>query len=138
MGYSNCAAVGAAIHKKKSVLAIIGDGSLPMNLQELAWLKKYNIKLIIVNNQGYGIIRQTQKSFYNSNFLASDFKNKSSCLPSYNINKVLKSFDIKTFEVSDTNINERLITNFLKFKRSSAIILNTKYENEVFESEIIK
>lgn len=138
MGYSNCAAVGASIHKIKKVLAIIGDGSLPMNLQELAWFKKFKIKLVVVNNQGYGIIRQTQKNFYNSNFLASDFKNKFSSLPHYNIKKILNSFDIKTYEISDTNINKNLINNFLKYNSSSAIILNTKYENEVLESKIIK
>ena len=37
-----------------------------MNSQELAWCKKYNIKFIIIDNKGYGIIRQTQKQFYNS------------------------------------------------------------------------
>ena len=90
MGYSNCAAIGASINSNKKIFAIIGDGSLPMNSQELAWAKKYPIKLIVIDNKGYGIIRQTQRQFYSSNFLGSDFKNKKASMPSYDLKKNFK------------------------------------------------
>ena len=62
MGYANCGSVGAKISNKyKNVYCVIGDGSLPMNSQELAWLKKYPVKIILIDNKGYGIIRQTQR-----------------------------------------------------------------------------
>ena len=77
MGYANCGSVGAKISNKyKNVYCVIGDGSLPMNSQELAWLKKYPVKIILIDNKGYGIIRQTQRLFYKSKFLGSDFLNK--------------------------------------------------------------
>ena len=93
MGYANCAAIGASINKK-NIFCIIGDGSVPMNSQELSWLKNFNVKLIILDNKGYGIIRQTQRQFYNSNFIASDFKNNKSSMPKYEVGSILKSFNI--------------------------------------------
>jgi acetolactate synthase-1/2/3 large subunit len=45
------------------VYALIGDGSVPMNVQELETIKNYNIDVIIIvlNNQGYGLIKQQMK-----------------------------------------------------------------------------
>ena len=74
MGYANCASIGASI-KNKNVYCVIGDGSIPMNIQELAWLKYYKVKIIVLDNEGYGIIRQTQRAYYKSKFFGSDFKN---------------------------------------------------------------
>lgn len=57
------ASLGAAVLGK--TICITGDGSLQMNIQELATIKHYNlpIKLFVWNNGGYGLIRQTQKRF---------------------------------------------------------------------------
>ncbi len=54
----------AANHYRRTVV-ITGDGSLQMNLQELATIKHNNmpIKVIIFNNNGYLLIRQTQRNF---------------------------------------------------------------------------
>lgn len=127
MGYANCAGVGAALTKKKDIYVIIGDGSLPMNSQELAWLDKYKVKLIIIDNSGYGIIRQTQKQFYSSYFLASDFKNKHSKMPSFSVAKILTSFNVKHKIVKSGKIKESEINQFIKSKKSEAIILKTNY-----------
>ncbi len=65
MGYW-VAGIGAcaANHYGKTIV-ITGDGSLQMNLQELATIKYHNlpIKVIIFNNNGYLLIRQTQSNF---------------------------------------------------------------------------
>ena len=131
MGYSNCAAIGASINSNKKIFAIIGDGSLPMNSQELAWAKKYPIKLIVIDNKGYGIVRQTQRQFYSSNFLGSDFKNKKASMPSYDLKKILNSFDIPSKELNLNSLNNREINSFLKGKNSKALILKTNYGYEV-------
>ncbi len=57
------ASLGAAV--LGNTLCITGDGSLQMNIQELATIKHYNlpIKLFVWNNEGYGLIRATQKRF---------------------------------------------------------------------------
>ncbi len=66
MGYGFPAAVGAAIaNREKRVVAVSGDGSFQMNLQEMATAVKNNLPVIIlILNNGYlGMVRQWQKMF---------------------------------------------------------------------------
>ncbi len=65
MGYWAAAIGACAANQYRRTLVITGDGSLQMNLQELATIKHYNlpIKVIIFNNNGYLLIRQTQRNF---------------------------------------------------------------------------
>ena len=131
MGYANCAAVGAAIKSKKNIYVIIGDGSLPMNIQELSWCNKFIIKFIIIDNGGYGIIRQTQTDFYNSIYLGSDFKNSKSKLPNFSINKMLLSYNISFKSIQSEKINKKNINWLINNKKSSALILKTNYAARV-------
>lgn len=63
-------AIGAH-RKEKQLIAITGDGSAQMNIQELATLKynKIPIKLFIYNNNGYMLIRHNQHNYMNDRFL---------------------------------------------------------------------
>lgn len=63
-------AIGA-YEKGKNLIAIAGDGSTQMNIQEFATLKYYNIplKLFIYNNNGYMLIRHNQHNYMNDRFL---------------------------------------------------------------------
>jgi acetolactate synthase-1/2/3 large subunit len=75
MGYDLPAAIGVAIASKaKRVICITGDGSIMMNLQELQTIKHYNlpIKIIILNNNGYASIKQTQTSYFSDNISGVD------------------------------------------------------------------
>ena len=67
MGYGLPAAIGAAFGEPdREVICIEGDGSIQMNLQELQTVvyHKLPIKIIVLNNQGYHSIRQTQSGFF--------------------------------------------------------------------------
>lgn len=67
MGYGVPAAMGAQIANSESlVMCISGDASFMMNMQELATIKQYNlpIKIIILNNQYMGMVRQWQELIY--------------------------------------------------------------------------
>jgi acetolactate synthase-1/2/3 large subunit len=67
MGYDLPAAIGACIARgAKRVICLAGDGSLMMNLQELQTVVGYHlpIKVIVLNNQGYHSIRQTQEAYF--------------------------------------------------------------------------
>jgi acetolactate synthase I/II/III large subunit len=130
MGYANCASIGAAI-QNNNVFCVIGDGSVPMNIQEFAWLKRYKVKIIILDNQGYGIIRQTQRDYYKSKFYGSDFKNNSSKLPNFNLKKIIESYDIKTRIVNKNQLNGKIVNDFIKSKKSEAIIIKVDYSAEV-------
>ena len=72
MGYDLPAAIGACIALGgKRVICIAGDGSLMMNLQELQTLVGYNlpVKVIVINNNGYHSIRQTQQAYFSDNMI---------------------------------------------------------------------
>jgi acetolactate synthase-1/2/3 large subunit len=73
MGFALPAAIGAAIGSGKKVYCIDGDGGFQMNIQELLTVKKYNlpIEIIILNNSGYGIIKQFQDSYFGSKYVAT-------------------------------------------------------------------
>jgi len=73
MGFALPCAIGAAIGSGKKVYCIDGDGGFQMNIQELLTVKKYDlpIEIIILNNSGYGIIKQLQDSYFNSKYIAT-------------------------------------------------------------------
>ena len=67
MGYGLPAALGVAVCRKgERTICIEGDGSLMMNLQELQTViyNNLNLKIVILNNNGYHSIRQTQKNLF--------------------------------------------------------------------------
>ena len=66
MGYDLPAAIGLAVASKQEVYCVTGDGSIMMNLQELQTIvyNKLPIKIIVMENNGYGAIRQTCKNFF--------------------------------------------------------------------------
>ncbi len=75
MGYGFPAALGVAVSDNSHrTICIDGDGSVMMNLQELATVvhNKLNIKLIILNNNGYLSIRQTQRNLFKPPFIGID------------------------------------------------------------------
>ena len=74
MGFSLPAAIGSAAAGARKVVAISGDGSVQMNIQELQTLKHYHlpVKLFVWNNDGYLSIRATQRKFFNGRFIGTD------------------------------------------------------------------
>jgi acetolactate synthase-1/2/3 large subunit len=71
MGYGFPAAIGAKLGRPdKIVFDIAGDGSIQMNIQELATAVEYNVnvKVAILNNGYLGMVRQWQELFYNRRY----------------------------------------------------------------------
>lgn len=67
MGYGLPASLGVAVRRgKKRTICIEGDGSLQMNIQELqtVYQNKLNLKIVVLNNEGYHSIRQTQRNLF--------------------------------------------------------------------------
>ena len=70
------AAIGAALaNPHRKVICISGDGSIQMNIQELATLAdlSLNVSVLIMNNQHLGLVRQQQELFFGGNYIASRF-----------------------------------------------------------------
>ena len=100
MGYGMPSAIGVQMaFPNEKVICIAGDASVLMNIQELGTIAQYNvpIKVVIVNNQWQGMVRQWQESFYEERYSASDMH---SGMPDF-------IALAKSFGVSGTLINER-------------------------------
>lgn len=73
MGFALPASIGASIHSNKRVITIIGDGSFQINIQELHTISRLNlnIKIIIINNDSLGMIRQFQDTYFESRYIGT-------------------------------------------------------------------
>lgn len=77
MGFGFPAAIGAALAQpERTVVCFSGDGSLQMNIQEMATAAEegLNVKIILMNNQSLGLVYQQQNLFYGKRVMASKFK----------------------------------------------------------------
>ncbi len=89
MGYGFPAALGAQIgNRDKKVISISGDGSVQMNIQELATAVQQELPIIIaVFNNGYlGLVRQWQSLFYDKNYSGTCLRRTKSCPQECNTN----------------------------------------------------
>ena len=71
MGYGLPAAIGAKVAKPEAtVVCVSGDGSIMMNIQELATLNRYGIdvKILLLDNSALGLVRQWQEIFFEGNY----------------------------------------------------------------------
>ena len=77
MGFGLPAAMGAALTDRAArAVCFTGDGSLLMNIQELATLAELdlNVKIIVLDNAALGLVRQQQELFYGRRLIASMYQ----------------------------------------------------------------
>lgn len=100
MGYALPATIGAFLAGKKQVVAIIGDGSIMMNLQELQTISHNNIpiKILVINNDCYAVIRRRQQELFRRT-IGTDLQNGVSCP---NFKKVANCFGFEYKKINST------------------------------------
>ncbi len=77
MGFGFPAAIGAALAEpERTVVCFSGDGSLKMNIQEMATAaqENANVKIVLFNNQSLGLVHQQQNLFYGKRIMASRYE----------------------------------------------------------------
>ncbi len=112
MGYGFPAAIGAKIgNPSKEVIVIAGDGSIQMNIQELATLKTYNlaVKIIILNNQHLGMVRQWQELFYNRRYSGTVLKNP-------DFVKIARGYGIKGMKITKPSEFKKAVKDIVSYK----------------------
>lgn len=74
MGFALPAANGVATASDSATICVTGDGSLMTNVHDLAVASHYklNVKIFVLNNDGYLSIRNTQRDFFNGMFVGTD------------------------------------------------------------------
>ena len=112
MGYELPAAIGAWHAAKQTVVCLAGDGSIMMNLQELAIIggKQLPIKIVLINNQGYHSIRQTQENYFPENPVGCGAE---SGLPFPSFEYLCKGFDIHYSIINEELELENALSKFL-------------------------
>jgi acetolactate synthase-1/2/3 large subunit len=109
MGYGLPGAIGASFARDRGeVLCLNCDGGMMMNLQELQTMVHHElpIKLIIFNNDGYLMIKHTQKALFQGRYSGTDRKSGVSC-PDYA--RVATAFGIPSFAIRTWDDFDRVI-----------------------------
>ncbi len=99
LGWGLPAAAGISMSRDR-VLAVIGDGAFMYTLQSLWTIRRYNlpVKIIILNNGGYMILRSFAESYY------SDMKDRDFLQPRMDIPKIVEAFGIAA-RVADSELD---------------------------------
>ena len=101
MGFGLPAAIGAAIaNPEKKVVCISGDGSILMNLQELATLSELNLNVtvIVLENGVLGMVHQQQEYLFEKNYSASEFIKNPDLL------KISEGFGIESIDANSDSL----------------------------------
>jgi len=100
MGFGMPASIGAALAAPdRPVICFSGDGSIMMNIQDLATAMEYDIpiKIILTNNNALGLVRQQQDLFYGKRYFASDYSR------SVDFIKIADGFGINTHDLGTSS-----------------------------------
>jgi len=120
MGFGFPAAIGAQIAcPDKIVIDIAGDGSIQMNIQELATAvsNKLPIKIIILNNNYLGMVRQWQFLFYNKRYA---FTSLERAQPDFV--KIAEAYGAKGYKVSTVEEFDKIIKEVIEEKEKPVIL----------------
>jgi acetolactate synthase-1/2/3 large subunit len=123
MGFSLPASIGAQISNiNREVIVIIGDGSFQMVMNELITLyeNNLNVKIILIDNQSLGMVRDLQKNYYEETF-AVNFKSN----PDFS--KICDANNVTYFDLN----NELNINKFIKY--NSLCLGRIKQEDDFYE-----
>jgi acetolactate synthase-1/2/3 large subunit len=128
MGFALPAAIGAKVAKpEREVIAIIGDGSFQMNIQELATLAQEQIpvKIILLNNNFLGMVRQWQQLFFAKRYSFVDLKNP-------DFVAVSKGFFVDAEKVEERKALSKALDKLLASKKPTLLEIVVKKEHNVF------
>jgi len=124
MGFGLPAAVGAKVAKPdQHVVVFIGDGGFQMTMQELGTIQQYNIpvKIVILNNNFLGMVRQWQERFFDNRYSFVDIE-------SPDFMKIADAYGIKCKKVENREDLAAAVDEMLASE--TAFLLEVKVEKE--------
>nr|WP_301553653.1 biosynthetic-type acetolactate synthase large subunit [Desulfuribacillus alkaliarsenatis] len=113
MGYGLPACIGAQIGRPdRQTICITGDGSVQMNIQELATISEHQIplKVAILNNGALGMVRQWQEMFFQKRYSQTIFKGHPDFV------KLAEAYSIKAFRATTPEEAEQVIEQALAYE----------------------
>lgn len=114
MGYALPAAIGASLAcKDRLVLCICGDGGFQMSMMELATIAEnnVNVKILVLNNNSLGLVKELQQKKYNGREIAVEFTKN----PSFK--EIASAYGIKAKTITSMRGIDKVITEFLDGER---------------------
>ena len=131
MGFTLPAAIGVATAApEQTVIGITGEGSFMQNMQELETLvfHGYNIKLFVVENGGYFSIHQTQKRYFDGNYVGESV---ASGVSFTNLDKLAEAFGIPYFDLTTVKSCREGIPEILGFRGPALIRVQVTPDMEI-------
>jgi len=128
MGFGLPAAIGAKYGApERTVVAIIGDGGFQMTIQELGTIMQFGaaVKILILNNQFLGMVRQWQELFNDKRYSFVDIQ-------SPDFVQVAKGYHIAGSKVSKREELKTALATMLDHKESYLLEVMVSKENNVF------
>ena len=121
MGYGLPAAIGSCIgNGRKPMVAVESDGSLQLNIQELATMRSNNLPicLIVMNNRGYCSIRNTQKNYFKGRYVGTG-PEAGMMFPC--LEKIAEAYGIPYTRVTDPKALHELVSQALESKNPTIL-----------------
>ncbi|HMA67189.1 MAG TPA: thiamine pyrophosphate-dependent enzyme, partial [Desulfosalsimonadaceae bacterium] len=112
MGFGLPAAIGAQVGAPgELVVDIAGDGSIQMNIQEMATAMQYNlpVKVVILNNCFLGMVRQWQELFYEKRYACTKFQHTPDFV------KLAEAYGAKGLRAREPDAVERVLSEGLAY-----------------------
>lgn len=128
MGFALPAAIGAkmgAMHRE--VVAIIGDGGYQMTIQELGTIfqNKTPVKIVVLNNDHLGMVRQWQELFFESRYASTVMSNP-------DFVKIAEGYDIKSKRVKERKYLKETVQEMIACKEAYFLEVCVEKEHNVF------
>jgi acetolactate synthase-1/2/3 large subunit len=128
MGFGLPAAIGAKIAlPEKTVVTFLGDGGFQMTVQELGTMLHYKIpvKIIILNNNFLGMVRQWQEMFHDENYASTELVNPDFVM-------IAKAYSIASKKVTKREELKSSLTEMLEAKGAYLLEIVVEKEGKVF------
>jgi acetolactate synthase I/II/III large subunit len=128
MGFALPAALGAQLHNlSRQVICVVGDGGIQMTIQELGTIMqtKAPVKIILLNNNYLGMVRQWQQMFFDKRYSFTELKNP-------DFTKIAEAYDIRSSKVEEREDLSEAVAEMLLHEGPYFLEVVVEKEDNVF------
>ena len=128
MGFALPAAIGAKMGApKREVVAVIGDGGYQMTIQELGTIfqHKLPVKIVILNNDFLGMVRQWQEMFFDKRYASTEMVNP-------DFVSIAKAYFLDSEKVENRSDLEPAVKRMVESKKPYVLEISVEKEDNVF------
>jgi acetolactate synthase-1/2/3 large subunit len=128
MGFGVPAAMGVAFtNPDRPIVSVSGDGGFQMTIQELGTISQYKlpVKMILLNNQYLGMVRQWQQLFYDGRYASTGLTNP-------DFGKIAEGFGVPSKKISDREDLDQAMDDLLAFDGPFLLEIEVQKEGNIF------